>query len=76
MTCAIADAGRVRHLGGHSLLDEFGIGVNQIYNPVVVGGVPVVLAVALYHSEGSQIHLHGFYDFVANPRRQYEGFGF
>lgn len=25
MTCAIADAGRVRHLGGYSLLDKSGV---------------------------------------------------
>ena len=72
MTCAIADAGRVKHLGGHSFLDKSGVCVHKVDDTFVILGVLVIFAVALYHFEGLQINLYRFYNGIANSCRQHQ----
>ena len=60
----------------HPLTDKVGVAVHKVYDALVVFGVLVVLAVTLHHFEGSQVHLNGFNNLIANPCREYEGVGF
>ncbi len=43
----------------HPLTDKVGVLVHKVYDALVIFGVLVVLAVALHHFEGSQVHLYG-----------------
>ena len=62
-----AGSGSCAHsIGGHSLSDQLGVDVDKVDYAVVVLGVLVVLA--LYHFEGTQINLYGFNYLSANPR--------
>ncbi len=53
----------------HPLTDKVGVLVHKVYDALVIFGVLVVLAVALHHFEGSQVHLYGFNNLIANPCR-------
>ncbi len=56
-----AGSGGCAHsIGGHSLSDQLGVDVDKVDYAVVVFGVLVVFAVALYHFEGTQVNLYGF----------------
>ena len=48
----------------HPLTDKVGVLVHKVYDALVIFGVLVVLAVALHHFEGSQVHLYGFNNLI------------
>ena len=64
MTCAIADAGRVRHLGGHSRSDFFSVVCDSVFYALPIFAYLVAGSAALYHFERFEVYLYGCHNFA------------
>ena len=76
MTCAIADAGLVRHLGGHSRSDFFSVACDSPFYTFLILADLVAGGTALYDIESFEVYLYGRHYLAVNSCGEHKAFGF